>query len=283
MRALTYAAFGATPVVVHPPRPDPAAGRRGGAGAGQRAVPQRLARLDGPRRRHHDVPARAGPRAGRGRRGGGRRRGCRVAGSRGHRAVRHGVRRVPGVPGRRRPGLPEPAAAGVHRPGLVRRARRRARRRDQPRRPARRARRRGGGRAGLPGGDGLPRGGRAGRPCARATRCWSSAAAGSGSRRSRSPAAAGRSSAPSTSPRPRSTGPSSTAPTRWSTPRSGPDKVLAAVGAVVGGRGVGEHRRPGVAARRAAPASSRSAGAGGTCRWGCCRRPPGGPTCRWSG
>ena len=156
VRALTYAAFGATPVVSTLPDPTPPPGRRRGAGARERPVPQRLARLDGPRRRHHDLPPRAGPRAGGRGRVGRRRRGCRVAGSRGHRTLRHGLRGLRGVPGRRRPGLPEPAPAGLHRPGLVRRARRRARRRDQPRGPARRARPGGRGRARLPGRDGPP-------------------------------------------------------------------------------------------------------------------------------
>ena len=275
VRALTYAAFGATPAVCHRPRPDPAAGRRRGAGAVQRPVPQRLARLDGPRRRHHGVPARARPRAGRGRRGGRRRRGCRVAGSRGHGALRHGVRGLPGVPGRGRPGLPEPAAARVHRPGLVRRARRRARRRDQPRGPAPRPRRRGGGRARAAAWRRPTARWSRGPPCARATRCSSSAAAGSGSRPSPSPAAAGRSSAPSTS-------------SAASLDRAlfhgadevvdasiGVDKVLAAVGRWSGGGVLGEHRRPrvagGVPHRHPRARPPRAARAGGAAAPG--RRP----------
>ena len=107
-----------------------------------------------------------------------------VAGSRGHRTLRHGVRRRAPCAGRRRPGLPEPAPARVHRPRLVRRARRRARRRDQPRRAARRPRRRSS-RPAWAAASPRPTGPWSRGPrSARRRACSSSAAAGSGSRRS---------------------------------------------------------------------------------------------------
>ena len=108
MRAVVVDAVRARPEVREVPDPS----RRTAAsssGARDRAVPQRLARLGGPRRDR--LPARARPRARRrGRRG--RRRGRAVAGRRpGHRPVRLRLRALRVVPGRGRPGLPRPAAA----------------------------------------------------------------------------------------------------------------------------------------------------------------------------
>ena len=286
MRALTYAAFGADPSTwstVPDPTPPP-------GGAVVRVLASGLCRSDWHGWMGHDgdittFPHVPGPRAGRGRRGRRRRRGCRVGGSR--RSPRPFVmacgalRRLPGRSG---PGLPEPAPARASpTPGsfaelvVVHAAD------DQPRRPARRARRR----AWRPG--------------------WAAASPRPTARWSRGPRFAGASSvvvigcggvglAAVAVARSRGALVCAVDVSAASLDRAlfhgadevvdasiGPDRVVAAVTAWSGGRCRGEHRRPGVAARRAAPASCRSAAAGGTCRWGCCRRPRAGPTCRWSG
>ena len=75
-------------------RPGVPAGRRGGRGRGDRAVPQRLARLGRPRARHR-AAARAGPRAGRHRRRGRPRRHRLVRRGPGDHAVRAGLRELP--------------------------------------------------------------------------------------------------------------------------------------------------------------------------------------------
>ena len=103
------------------PRPGPGRARRRRPGRGDRAVPQRLARLGRPRPDDRP-PARARPRAGRPRarrRGGGHQVAARRPG---HRPVRLRLRQLRAVPHRQPPGLRAPDPAGVHRLGLLRRA-----------------------------------------------------------------------------------------------------------------------------------------------------------------
>ena len=99
MRAMVIHAVRGRPEVHEVADPTVPGRRRGGPRDGHRVVPQRLARVGGPRR--HRVPARAGSRAGRrGRRG---RRGCRPVGGRRprDRPVRLRLRSLRVVPGRR--------------------------------------------------------------------------------------------------------------------------------------------------------------------------------------
>ena len=265
----------------HPARPDPTPRWRRRAGARERPVPQRLARLDGPRQRHRDLPARSRPRARRGRRLGRGRRGCRVAGSRRHRTLRLRLRCVPRVRRGRGPGLPQPAPARVHRPRLVRRARRRARRADQPRRAARGTRPGHGGGPRLPRRHGVPGRGRSRRTCWEA-RAWSSSApAAWGSRQWPWPAAEVRGSARSTSPQHRSTGRWTRVPTRSSTPRSAPTRSSRPWRTGRAGAPTSASTRSGPP-RPAAPASCPWPVGGGTSRWACCPPQRVAPTSRWS-
>ena len=121
--------------------PDPALGaaRRGRAGRGDRPVPQRLARLDGPRPGHprsRTCPGTSSPASSR-RSATGSRGGRRATGSRCRSCARCGTCRA--VPRRRPAGLRPPDPARLHALGLVRRARRARPRRRQPRRAARTA------------------------------------------------------------------------------------------------------------------------------------------------
>ena len=155
MRAMVIHAVRGRPEVHEVVDPTCPGRRRGGPRDGHRDVPQRLARVGGPRRDR--VPARAGSRAGR--RGRGGRRRCRPVGGRRprDRPVRLRVRSLRVVPVRERPGLSRPAAARLHPLGVVRRVRRPARRGHQPRRPSRVDRLRDRGQPRLPVRHGVPR------------------------------------------------------------------------------------------------------------------------------
>ena len=161
MRAAVFEAFQGPIRIQNVPRSGTGAGRRRHRAEGQRHLPQRLARLDGPRFRR-GAAARAGARTG----GRGRRRGPRRAaletGRPGHGAVRRRLRSLPAVRERQPSGLRPPVPARIHGVGVVRRVRRHRTGRRQSGAPARCHGFRRGRRPGLPLHHRVPRRGRTG-------------------------------------------------------------------------------------------------------------------------
>ena len=120
MKAVVFEAFGEAPTIRNVPDPDAVAGRRRRQGRGDRALPQRLARLDGTRSRHPPAAC-ARPRT---RRYGRRRRQPRHAleGRRPRdRAFRRRLRPLLRMRVGQPPGLREPVPAGLLGLGLLRR------------------------------------------------------------------------------------------------------------------------------------------------------------------
>ena len=131
--------------------------RRGRAGRSERDLPERLARLGGPRSRHRAAP-RARARDRRGGRGGGARGDALEEGRSRVGALHRGVRAVHAVPRRRPAGLRPPVPARLSRLGRIRRTCGVAPRRLDPGRPPGRGRLRGGREPRLPVRDLVPGG-----------------------------------------------------------------------------------------------------------------------------